>query len=1155
VQPIPEFAALLRRHRLLAGLSQEALAERARLSVRGISDLERGLRRAPHPATIARLADALQLDSSAREALLIAATGRPPSELEIATPAGEPLLAAEVAPEQPGVPRTEERRWVTVLAVQFVGFAALAERLDPEDLRALADECAERIADAIHRLDGTVLRSTGDSALAVFGAPLAHEDDAERAVRAALAIRDFPLHLPHEAHATLKVRAGLDTGEVLVVRQGADAQPQYALIGGPVSVAAGLASGGAASAVMVSESTYRATYHQVRYQAVPPVESQDLNRPLDGWEALDVVPLPRPRALGHAPFVGRDQELDVLVGALGRVVREQRAQLVSVLGEPGIGKSRLIAEFEQRSLAPTNVRVLHGRCAPYGEVVGYRALTMALYELAGITPSDAAQSARMKLQRLVRGALQASPQDDVAREIERHIALLCGLDTEQDRTVTPTDERSVHVSVRRVLEALARSQPLCLVIEDLHWGDEALLNLLEHVAERAHGAPLLIVTQARPELLEKRPTWGGGIRGFTSLLLEPLDTQAAEALASALCRDRGVSVENAGRIGRLAGGNPLFAEELCVALAEGRQAGGVPTALRPLISARLDALPSDERRALLRAAVLGKHVWQGGLAALDVGGEGSEQLDALEQRDLLRSQPGSRFGPQREYVFKHDLIQEMAYGLLPRAERRRLHGRIVDWLEDTTGERREENLDLLAHHALNAERNERALDYLARAAERSRRAAAYREEVSLLEQAIQIARRSGREDAIPDFRARRGRALSRLTLWADARQELEAALAGLPDDRPERRAEVLVDLALASNWSLDEAALRQRASEALELAGSVGRADLVLDARFWLAWASGSEGDVGSAIEQYHAAVVETNELGVAVAPSVLPLFSTALCWAGRFELAIERGREAVRIAREAGDTDSTILALQVLGLALAGTGVYDEAWQVFDEAIRFGHDYGVGPFLARAMAMSAGYHLDVFDFEGHETTAEEACELARSSNFAPPLVSASIDLLLNRARRGQVSRAEKLVPAVAGLVEGASAWHGWMWNLRFTQARAEIALAAGRSQDAIAFSDTALRLARGRRPKYEALGLVTRGSSLLEHGRTPEAVADLRHAVGIARSVGDPALVLRSASALLAIDPSDELAREASSMAGLIRSHLPTTEMRERFEARTPLS
>jgi tetratricopeptide (TPR) repeat protein len=496
----------------------------------------------------------------------------------------------------------------------------------------------------------------------------------------------------------------------------------------------------------------------------------------------------------------------------------------------------------------------------------------------------------------------------------------------------------------------------------------------------------------------------------------------------------------------------------------------------------------------------------------------------------------------------------MAYSLLPRSERRRLHARIVDWLEDTAGERIEEILDLLAHHAVSAELHERALDYLARGAERAKRAAAHREEVALLDQAMAIAARCGRSDLIPELRARRGRALTRLSLWAEARRELEAALGGLPADQLERRAEVLVDLALACNWSMDAPALRQWATAALDLATTVERTDLAMDARFWLAWATGSEGDVGGAIRQYSAAVDQTNELGVALAPSVPPLYMTALCWAGRFPLAVERGRDAVRLARDAGDTVSTIFALQVLGLALAGTGAYDEAWQVFNEAARFGRDYGIGTFLARATAMSAGFHLDVFDFEGHAAVAEEACELATSVNFAAPLLSASIDLLLNFARRGEVGRAEALQREVAGAIERAGAWHGWLWKLRFAQARAEIALARADADAAVTLADAALQQARGRRPKYEVLGLVTRASGLISLGRTTGALPDLREAVRVARTVGDPALFLRGASALLAVDGDDALAAETRTAARSILSRLPTPEMRARFEAADPV-
>ncbi len=1151
-----DFAALLRRHRLLAGLSQEGLAERAQLSVRGISDLERGLRRAPHPGTIARLAHALRLDDASREAMLLAANYLSSA---IAEPA-EHVKSPSPVPDAPkAVPeaRAAERRWVTVLAVQLGGFAALAERLDPEDLRALTDRCAEYITDEISRLDGTILRSTEESVLAAFGAPIAHEDDAERALRAGLAIRDCPLTLPREIpDARVQVRVGIDTGEVLAGAQGIDAQRHYSVSGAPVSVAVGLAGGSPSSAVLVGEQTYRATYPHVHYQAVPPVQAPDWSRPLSAWEALDIAPAPHPRALGHAPFVGRDHELDVLVGALAKVLREERPQLVSVLGEPGIGKSRLVHEFEGRVMVSTTVKVLHGRCLPYGEAVGYRALTMALFEVAGITPDDAADAARAKLHQLVTSALRSTDHETIpVTEIERHLALLSGLDTDVDRVGSPPDERTMHVSVRRFLEALARRRPVCLLIEDLHWADEALVSLLEHLAERTLTAPLLIVTQARPELLEKRPTWGGGIRAFTSLLLEPLDGEAGLTLADALCRERGLATSSAEPISRMAGGNPLFVEELCAALAEGREAGGVPSALRALISARLDALPADEKRALQHAAVFGKHVWQAGLAALDASGDIFEQLEALERRDLLRSQPRSRFGGQREYAFKHDLIQEMAYRLLPRSERRRLHARIVEWLEESAGERIEETLDLLAHHAVSAELHERALDYLARAAERAGRAAAHREEAALLEQALAIAERSARADLIPEFRARRGRALTRLTLWADARRELEAALGGVPVERVERRAEVLVDLAMACNWTMDTPALRRRATEALDVATTVGRTDLVLDARFWLAWATGSEGDVASAIDQYQDAVVQTQQLQVALAPSVLPLCTTALCWAGRFPLAIERGREAVHIARGAGDTDSTIFALQVLGLALAGTGAYDEAAQVFNEAARFARDYGIGPFLARATAMSAGFHLDVFDYEGHVAVAQEACEVARSVKFPPALISASIDLLLNQARSGDLSRADQLEQDVAEAVVRAGAWHAWLWSLRLAQARAELALARGDVEGAIREANSALAQARGRRPKYEALALVTRASGLIGLGRTNAALPDLREAVRVARSVGDPALFVRSASALLAVDGDDDLLREASTAAQHIVSRLPTPEMRTRFQAAEAVS
>jgi DNA-binding SARP family transcriptional activator/class 3 adenylate cyclase len=1132
---------------LYAHAGQYAAAIRQYRECARLLDAELGVE--PEPATTD-----LYETIRTRRLALPPATGPPPG------PPPAPCTSAPAPPrpqERDGHPspnHREERRWVTVLVANLSGFAALSERLDPEDVQTLAHRSAERLSEEVRRFGGAVINIMGDSVLAVFGAPVAHEDDAERAVRAGLAIRACQLEASGAADGGhVAVRVGISTGEVMAGLVGPEERRDYTVVGGTVNIAARLMSATSPRTVLVGEETYRATRHRVHYRAVPPIVAEETDRPLPAWEALEITTGPGARPLGTALFVGRDQELAVLVGIWTKVSRDSRPHLVTVLGEPGIGKSRLIVEFERRARGLGDVLLLHGRCLPYGEALGYQALAMALREAAGITAEDGAEPARGKLGDLAAAVIGSPGGEGDPREIARHLALLSGLDIEADRAAE-ADDRTFQASIRRFLEALARRHPLCLLIEDIHWADQALLNLLEFVASRAQAAPLLIVTQARPELLEKRPTWGGGVRAFTSLPLEPLDGGAGKKLAKALCRERGLSGEMADWVARAAGGNPLFAEELIATIAERRGELGTPSSLKALISARLDSLPSAERRAMQWASVFGTHFWQHGLTALGLDGDVAERLEALEQRDLLRAQRQSRFRDDREYAFRHDLIREVAYQMLPRSERRRLHGLVVDWIEGVAGERADEFLDLLAHHAVQAEQDDRALGYLIRAAPRARRAAAHREEAALLAGAIAIAERIGRTDVIPDLRAARGRAFASVALWADARQELEAALAGLATERRERRAEVLIDLSLVCNWSMDTVALRLHAGEALELAETVGRVDLATDAMFWLAWAAGSDGEVGSAIDQYRRALARSGALRISLAPSVLPLYSTTLCWAGQFGAAIESGREAVQVARAANDTDATILGLQVLGLALAGTGRYDEAMRVFEDARQFGGEHEIGPFLARAIAMSAGFHLDVFDFEGHAALAEEARDLARSVSFPPPLVSASIDLLLNFARRGEVGRADELAGEVASAVEKAAAWHGWLWRLRFTQARAEIALARGDEVGAIRLAGEAVAQSRGKRAKYEALGLVSRAQALIALGRTKEAVADLREAVRVARPVGDPALLLRTATPLLAVDGNDPLAAEVLTAAKRIDAALPTEEMRQRFRAAEPV-
>jgi class 3 adenylate cyclase/tetratricopeptide (TPR) repeat protein len=1045
---------------------------------------------------------------------------------------------------------------VTVLFADLSGFTSMSERMDPEDVQALANTCAERMSAEVRRFGGTVLNVMGDAIVAVFGAPVAHEDDADRAVRAGLAIRDCQLSGSTEPTSVpLRVHVGINTGEVMAGLVGPEERRDYTVMGDTVNTAARLMSAAATGTVLVGEETYLSTRQRIDYDALTPVDAKGKDRPVLAWQAVEARHLPRERALGTAPLVGRDDELTLLTGTWAKVVRDRRPHLVTVIGEPGIGKSRLVSELERQVDDLADGLVLHGRCLPYGQALGYWALAMALKDAAAVSADDDAATARRKLGDLVADVLTASGSDRDPAELASHLALVSGLDTDADRSAA-VDERTLHASVRRFLEALARRRPLCLVIEDIHWADDTLLNLIEAVAARAQDAPLLIVAQTRPELLERRPTWGGGVRAFTSLPLGPLDEGAARDLVLALCRERGLRHDVAESVGRGANGNPLFAEELVATIAERPEASGIPSAIKALIAARLDALPVEHRRVLQRASVFGKHFWEGGVAALGGHGSVTESLDLLEQRDLLRPQPRSRFRNDHEYAFKHDLIRDVAYEMLPRADRRRLHGGAADWIEQAAGARVEEVLDLLAHHALQAEQEERALDYLDRAAHRSHRAAAHREEAGLLAQAITIAERRGQRELTADLQARRGKAFTRLTMWADARRELEAALVGLAPDQVERRVEVLIDLAQACNWSLDTVGLRRHADEARRLAESpdVGRPDLASGAMFWLAWADGADGEVPEAVRQYRQALQRADEQQTPLPTFALPLYSTTLYWEGQLAEAVEQGRAAVRVARAANDTDATMMSIQSLGLALAGSGRYIEAIELFEEALRFGREYGIGPFLARGVAVSVGFHLDVFDLAGHERVAEEARELARSLSFPPALASVGIDLLLNYARSGEPGRAEGLIDEVSAAAARTGSWHGWQWRVRLGEARAELALARGEWESALALAQVALEHSRasGRR-KFEALGQVTRGHALMALGRGNEAVVALQEAVRIARTVGDPALFLRTATALLDADGDDGLAREARDTAERMAAALPD-DLRHGFERAEPV-
>jgi class 3 adenylate cyclase len=606
----------------------------------------------------------------------------------------------------------EERRVITVVFADLVGFTSRAERMDPEDLRSILDPYYRRLRAELEAHGGTVEKFIGDAVMGVFGAPVAHGDDPERGVRAALAIRDAVPQMNAAApDLDLQLRIAVNTGEAIVTFT-PGATPSEAMVAGDVvNTASRLQSSAPVNGVLVGEETYRATRTVINYDTVEPLTVKGKSDPVQAWLARDCSMQPGVRARRETPFVGRASELSAIDAAWARALDERSPQLVTVLGVPGIGKSRLADEF--LGSVGDSARVLKGRSLPYGAGSGYEAFAQHVMQIAGIFDTDPTPVATRKLEEAV-----ADLVDEGSPELASHIAILVGLADDE-----VADRRTLFFSVRRLVEELAAKQPLVLVFEDIHWADSGLLDLIETLGSLVEGAPVLLLTLARPDLVDSRPNWGSGLRSSTAVVLDPLGPKVAEELALRLLGQGGLA-ERAARLAETSEGNPLFIEELAASVSEHATNADekLPTSVRNIIAARLDALPERERGVVLAASAIGKVFWLGALERLHADGNGlHEVLDSLEHRGLLRREPVSRIAGDAQYAFKHMLIREVAYETLPKARRRDLHAGAAAFIESVAGDRSAEWAPILALHFRLAEEPERAIEYLLVAADQAGR--------------------------------------------------------------------------------------------------------------------------------------------------------------------------------------------------------------------------------------------------------------------------------------------------------------------------------------------------------------------------------------------------------------------------------------------------
>ena len=564
-----------------------------------------------------------------------------------------------------------ERKLATVLFVDLVDSTALVTGADPEVVRRRVQTFFDRVSHCVTMHGGIVEKFAGDAVMAAFGIPQAHEDDAERAVRAGLAILDAVEELE------LQARVGVESGEVVAD----DAEATFAT-GEAVTLAARLEQAAEPGQLVLGPAAHRLTLGRVEVEDLGPIELKGLDKPLWAWRAVGTSGSggARPRTL-EAPLVGRDAELELLSNTYDRALRDRRAHLFTIYGEPGVGKSRLAREFVEGLEGAT---VLPGRSLPYGEGVTYWPLAEMVKCAAGIADDDPLDVAIEKL--------RAFCEDEAVADL---LGLASGV---LEAVQSESSAQEIAWAAREWAQRVALEQPLVLVFEDIHWAEEPLLELIEHLATWVREAPLLLVCLARPELLDLRPDWGGGRVRATSIELEALRRDESEQLVDALLEDGELTEEARQELLDKTEGNPLYVEETMRMLAEEgiQSVDRIPDTLQALIAARIDRLPAATKAILQRAAVIGRIFWVDAVQRLSPELDSVEEpIDDLLLRDFVLPEPRSSIRAENAYRFKHVLIREVAYSGLSKSARAEHHKAFAEWLKERAGD---ELLEIRAFH-------------------------------------------------------------------------------------------------------------------------------------------------------------------------------------------------------------------------------------------------------------------------------------------------------------------------------------------------------------------------------------------------------------------------------------------------------------------------
>ena len=976
----------------------------------------------------------------------------------------------------------EARKTVTVVFTDVTGSTSLGEELDPEALRGVMGRYFETAQAVLERHGGTVEKFIGDAVMAVFGIPTMHEDDALRAVRAAAELRErlegLNEELEQERGVRIALRTGVNTGEVVVGDPGAQ---QFYATGDAVNVAARLEQAAAPGEILIGDSTRRLVRDAVELEPVDGLQLKGKSEPVAAWR-LVTVHAEAAAFTRHleSPLVGRDDELNRMLESFEQSRDGRRPGLCTVLGMPGVGKSRLVAELGARVGGEATVVV--GRCLSYGEGITFWPLVEIVHELERLFPLP---------------------------------ELLAERPLEQVRALTGSGEASGSTeesfwAIRKLLEAVARKKPLVVVLDDVHWAEPTLLDLVEHVLEFTEDAQLLVVGLARPEFFEQRPLWASQREEFALIRLEPLTEAQAEALIDALATDKAFSTEIRNRIGAASEGNPLFVEQMVAMLAENghfENGHAVPPTIQALLAARIDELSPDERSVIEPAAVIGQEFWREALLELSPEDLAvSASLQRLIRKELV-GRARSSFAEEDAFRFRHILIRDAAYAGIAKTRRAELHERFADWLEGTMPEFEE----IIGYHLEQAFRyreelgpvRESELELGRRAGERLGSAGLRAWDrgdaaaVSLLERAVGFLspgdpRRLELLGALGDATERVGRIEEAEALLADAAQE--AAQAG------DRRAEIRLRIEFAL---VRGAHSYVPASEAASINALVDEAMRVFeesgdDAGLAATWTLlGYEGWAGLRCQE----MSEAMERAVAHARRAgnRGRLTTCLVWLigsyawgpARVEEAIARVEE-IRAQCEPGSFGEAS-ALTFLGWLEAMNGEIEKGRALYREGTARMTE--LGALVRRGAASMTGGHLELLagDPAAAEVELREGFRLLDEMGEKALLSTVACNLADTLRRQGRFEEAEELthVSEKAADPEDIASQVGWR------SIRALILAVRGEPEAAESLSAEAVRLMEPTDALvFHADTLVIRAQVLLLAGRTTEAAEAFEEAI-----------------------------------------------------------